>query len=128
MYSHTVSYFHKAKKTNSEHPLLKPVFNQHSYEVFQFLEKQDLNNLKCTNQFFLEICDCHSLFTDSIKGLHSLFINSIAEEVMHKETKPFIKEKNSKFKEKFNFNKSMNEFYKGSDILNQRLQSGKKKK
>ena len=38
------------------------------------------------------------------------------------------KEKKSKFKEKFNFNKSMNEFYKGSDILNERLQSGRKKK
>jgi hypothetical protein len=109
---------------------LKPVFNKNSYEIFQFLEKQDLNNLKLTNKFFFELCECHNLFTDSIKGLQSLFLNSIVADENTKKDNKIIqqKEKKSKFKEKFNFNKSMNEFYKGSEILNERLQSGRKKK
>lgn len=130
MYSQTFSYFHKKKISYDESIYLKPVFNQNSYEIFQFLDKDDLNNLKITNKYFCELCECHNLFSESIKGLQILFLNSIvAEENTKKESKIIQqKEKKSKFKEKFNFNKSMNEFYKGSDILNERLQSGRKKK
>jgi hypothetical protein len=126
MYSQTISYFHKKKITYDESIHLKPVFNLNSYEIFQFLDKKDLESLKITNKYFFELCECHNLFTESIKGLQGLFLNSILAEENTK--KAIQKEKKSKFKEKFNFNKSMNEFYKGSDILNERLLSGRKKK
>lgn len=94
-------------------------FEQFSFEIFQFLEKCDLNNLRITNKFFYDLCECHFIISDSFKGLESLMINPISEE------KPI---KKSKFREKYDFNKSMKEYYKGSEKLKERIESGRKKK
>ena len=126
MHSITLNNFYKAKILSSDYPMMKPVFQQHSFEIFQFLERSDLNNLKATNKFFNELCDCHFLFSDSIKTLSNLFLNTIKEETQIIQNDG--QEKKSKFKEKYNFNKSMNQFYKNSEILNKRIQSGKNKK
>ena len=123
MYSHTVSnfYINKISTIKKEHQQLKPVFNTYSYDILQFLTKKDIKNLKSANKFFFEICECHLLLFESFKGLNTLFSNSLIDETTKTE------QKKSKFKEKYNFNKSMNEFYKGSEILSNRIKSAKKK-
>jgi hypothetical protein len=121
MYSHTVSNFYINKNSTIKKEYeLKPVFNTFSYDILQFLNKKDIKNLKSANKFFFEICECHLLLSESIKGLNTLFSNSLLDETTNQQKK-------SKFKEKYNFNKSMNEFYKGSEILSNRIKSAKKK-
>jgi hypothetical protein len=119
MYSHTVSNFPKIKVL-CHYKSMKNCFQQFSYEIFQFLNLEDLNNLKKTSSFFNDLCHCHLLLSQSIKSLENLFANSLL-----KDEKPIVK---SKFKEKFNFNRSMKEFYKGSEKMKERIQSGKKRK
>ena len=73
--------------------------------------EEDMKNLKLTNKFLQDIVECNELFSSSIKSLSGLFNKIIIEE---EDNKPNEKEKKSKFKEKFQFNKSMNELYKHS--------------
>lgn len=115
--------------------LFKKVFSSNSYEIMQYLNKDDIISLKMSNKYLLDICECHSLFITSIQSLDKLFLTSI-DTLYNTNPKDNnsnshtinITEKKSKFKEKYNFNKPMNEYYKGSDKLNQRIQSAKKKK
>lgn len=138
MYSQTLNSFYKVKLLSNEYKYMKPAFESHSYEICQFLTKEDLKNLKLANKFFYDLCDCYLLFEESISSLQNLFKNSIINENIENtdklesevqnnsiEVKGSVKK--SKFKEKFDFNKSMNEFYKGSDTLNKRIQSGKRR-
>jgi hypothetical protein len=119
MYSHTVSSFPKIKIL-CNYKSMKNCFQQFSYEIFQFLSSDDINSLKMTNNFFYDLCHCHLLLTESIKSLEDLYACSL-----QKDETPVLK---SKFKDKFNFNRSMNEFYKGSEKMKERIQSGRKRK
>jgi hypothetical protein len=124
MYSQTLSNFYKNKTLSVEYTNMKPVFQTHSYEIFEFLDKEDITNLSLSNKFFNELCECHLLFTNSVKSLGNLFQKSIDNNNILVTTEV----KKSKFKEKFEFNKSMNKFYKGTEVYNNRIQSGRKKK
>ena len=97
--------------------LLEKCFKNNSYEIFQFLEKEDIENLKMTNKFFCNLCDCHLLLGESINSLNHLFNMTINEKV-----NPM--KKTSKLREKFNFNKPMEEYYKNSKEYHTRIQSG----
>lgn len=98
---------------------MNKVFNEFSFEIFQFLDSEDLTNLKMANKSMNEIVECHFLFKKSIFSLNDLFKKSV--EI--KENKP----KSSKLKEKYNFNKSLDEFYKGSDVYKERIESARKR-
>ena len=100
-----------------DHPLLEQCFKNNSYEIFQFLDKDDIENLKMTNKFFCNLCDCHLLLGESLNSLGSLFNMTINEKVTPMK-------KSSKLREKFNFNKPMEEYYKNSNEYKQRIQSG----
>ena len=100
-----------------DHPLLEQCFKNNSYEIFQFLDKDDIENLKKTNKFFCNLCDCHLLLGESLNSLGSLFNMTINEKVTPMK-------KSSKLREKFNFNKPMEEYYKNSNEYKQRIQSG----
>ena len=104
-----------------DHPLLEQCFKNNSYEIFQFLDKDDIENLKMTNKFFCNLCDCHLLLDESLNTLGSLFNMTINEKV-----NPI--KKTSKLREKFNFNKPMEEYYKNSKEYKDRIQSGMKRK
>ena len=77
-----------------DHPLLEQCFKNNSYEIFQFLDKEDIENLKMTNKFFCNLCDCHLLLGESINSLGSLFNMTINEKVTPMK-------KTSKLREKF---------------------------
>ncbi len=118
--------FSKQSKQNN----LRLVFESNSHEIFEYLEKADLNKLKLTNKFFYELCECNLLLTDSIRSLDKIFVNSLLISNSQENTKS-SKDKKSKFKEKFLFNKSLNSFMKGKEVetySNKRLQSAKRKK
>lgn len=104
----------------------KKAFSIISYEVFQYLMEEDMKNLKLTNKFLKDIVECNELFSCSIKSLSGLFSKIVIED---DENIPKATEKKSKFKEKFQFNKSMNELYKHSTEKppNTRLKSSFKK-
>ena len=103
-----MSFFsHKTIFTDKK--LLETVFKNNSYEIFQFLEKEDIENLEKTNKFFLDICDCYLLFDNSIKSLGKLFAISINEDNKK------VPEKKSKVREKYNFKKTIGEYYKKKD-------------
>lgn len=122
MLSQSQANFFINRPISISHPLLREVFTNNSFEIFQFLESEDISNLKMVNKFFMNVSECHELFDDSIKSLGKLFNLSvnIPEENTSK--------KKSKFKEKYNFNKPIGEYYKSSDQFYARIQSGKKKK
>ena len=117
-----ISFFsHKPIFTDLK--LLETVFKNNSYEIFQFLEKEDIENLEKTNKFFLDICDCYLLFDNSIKSLGKLFAISINEDNKK------VPEKKSKVREKYNFNKPIGEYYKKKDdSYFNRIYSAKKNK
>ncbi len=118
--------FSKQSKQNN----LKLVFESNSHQIFEFLDKEDLNKLKITNKFFYELCECNIIFTDSVKSLNKYFMNSLLIQ-NSQDNGNSSREKRSKFKEKFLFNKSLNSFMKGKEIETyneKRLQSAKRKK
>ena len=103
----------------------KKAFSIISYEVFQYLMEEDLKNLKLTNKFLKDVVECNELFSCSIKSLTGFFNKIVIED---DDNKPKDTEKKSKFKEKFQFNKSMNELYKHSiEKPSNRLRSSIKK-
>ena len=103
---------------------LKKAFSIISYQLIKYLEEKDLKNLKLTNKYFNDIVDCNELFKSSIKSLNGLF-SKIADEEEENKNKT---EKKSKFREKYTFNKSMNELYKHSaDMPPGRIKSSMKK-
>ena len=104
-----------------DHPLLEKCFKNNSYEIFQFLDKEDIENLRMTNKFFCNLCECHLLLGESINSLGFLFNMTINEKV-----NPI--KKTSKLREKYNFNKSMEEYYKNSKEYKDRIQSGMRRK
>ena len=104
-----------------DHPLLEKCFKNNSYEIFQFLDKDDIENLRRANKFFCNLCDCHLLLGESISSLGSLFNMTINEKVTP------IK-KTSKLREKFNFNKPMEEYFKNTKEYKDRIQSGMRRK
>ena len=74
-----ISFFsHKPIFTDLK--LLETVFKNNSFEIFQFLEKDDIDNLQKTNKFFLNICDCYLLMDNSMKSLGNLFAISFQED------------------------------------------------
>ena len=100
--------------------LLETIFKNNSFEIFQFLDKDDIENLEKTNKFFLNICDCYLLMDNSIKSLGNLFAISFQEDKKNPEKK-------SKVREKYNFNKPIGEYYKkNDDSYFNRIYSGKK--
>ena len=104
----------------NENKILKKIFNSCSYDIFQFLENSDIISLSFSNKFFKEVCDCHNLFTHSIKSLDKLYLDSLEKPINF-----LNKEKPSKVKEKFNFNISMNSFFESTGEFSQRAPSGK---
>ena len=100
-----------------DHPLLEKCFKDNSFEIFQFLEKEDIDNLKFANKFFNNLCECHLLFNDSIDSLNNLFNITINDKV-----EPI--KKTSKLREKYNFNKPMEQYYKNSKEYKERIKSG----
>ena len=100
-----------------DHPLLEKCFKDNSFEIFQFLEKEDIENLKLANKFFNNLCECHLLFNDSIDSLNNLFNITINDKV-----EPI--KKTSKLREKYNFNKPMEQYYKNSKEYKERIKSG----
>jgi len=62
---------------NEREYLTKKVFKSFSYEIFQFLNKEEKTRLSMTNKFFNDLVDCHGLFGDSIKSLNDLFSSNI---------------------------------------------------
>ena len=99
------------------HPLLETCFKNNSYEIFQFLDKEDIENLRMTNKFFCNLCDCYLLLGESLNSLGGLFKMTINEEAIPMK-------KTSKLREKFNFNKPMEEYYKNTKEYKDRIQSG----
>jgi hypothetical protein len=120
------NYSSKEKKMyNNLEIKFKKAFSIISYEVFQYLMEEDLKNLKLTNKFLKDIVECNELFSCSIKSLTGFFNKIVIED---DDNKPKDIEKKSKFKEKFQFNKSMNELYKHStEKPSNRLRSSIKK-
>ena len=104
-----------------DHPLLEKSFKENSFEIMQFLEKEDIDNLKMVNKFFNNLCECHLLFNDSINSLNNLFNMTINDKVV-----PMKKE--SKLREKYNFNKPMEQYYKNTKEYKERIQSGMRRK
>ena len=104
-----------------DHPLLEKCFKENSYEIMQFLDKDDIDRLKLVNKFFNNLCECHSLFNDSINSLNNLFNMTINDKV-----EPI--KKGSKLREKYNFNKPMEQYYKNSKVYKERIQSGMRRK
>ena len=104
-----------------DHPLLEKCFKENSYEIMQFLDKDDIDKLKLVNKFFNNLCECHSLFNDSINSLNNLFNMTINDKV-----EPM--KKGSKLREKYNFNKPMEQYYKNSKVYKERIQSGMRRK
>ena len=104
-----------------DHPLMEQCFKNNSYEIFQFLDKYDLANLKVTNKFFCNLCECHLLLEDSINSLGDLFNKTIND-------KAIPMKKSSKLREKYNFNKPMEEYYKNTKEYKERIQSGMRRK
>jgi hypothetical protein len=103
--------------------LMERVFKSHSYEILEFLEIKDINNLKNTSRIMYDVCECHTMFLNSIKSLDKLFIQPTPN--LNNTNNSKINK--SKFKEKFEFNKSIDVF-KGTDIYNKRIQSAMRKK
>ncbi len=115
--------FFSHKPIFTDKKLLETVFKNNSYEIFQFLEKEDIENLEKTNKFFLDICDCYLLLDNSIKSLGKLFAISINEDNKK------VPKKKSKVREKYNFNKPIGEYYKKKDdSYFNRIYSAKKNK
>ena len=116
-----ISFFsHKPIFTDLK--LLETVFKNNSFEIFQFLDKDDIENLEKTNKFFLNLCDCYLLMDNSMKSLGNLFAISFQED------KKKIPEKKSKVREKYNFNKPMEQYYKNSKEYKERIKSGMRRK
>ena len=119
MLSQSQANFFINRPISISHPLLREVFKNNSYEIFQFLEKEDIQSLKLVNKYFLDVCDCHELLDSSMKSLSQLFVQTVkVEDNGHKK---------SKLKEKFNYNKPVGEYYKPEEGY-KRIESGKKKK
>ena len=100
-----------------DHPLLEKCFKDNSFEIFQFLEKEDIDNLNFANKFFNNLCECLLFFNDSIDSLNNLFNITINDKV-----EPI--KKTSKLREKYNFNKPMVQYYKNSKEYKERIKSG----
>ena len=128
-YTNTQSNFFQ-EKPFIYHPSFEEVFKNNSYEIFQFLENRDIENLRRTNKFFCDICDCYYLFDNSIQSLGKLFAMSLNNENNNdsKNNKIVTKDKKSKFIEKFNFNQSVDKYYKNTEEYYQRIKSAKKNK
>ena len=120
-FSQSQASFFVHKSLLIDHPLLEKCFKDNSYEILQFLDKEDLDNLKLVNKFFNNLCDCHSLFNNSINSLNNLFNITINDKV-----EPI--KKGSKLREKYNFNKPMEQYYKNSKEYKERIQSGMRRK
>ena len=116
-FSQSQASFFVHKPLFLDHPLLEKCFKDNSFEIFQFLEKEDIDNLKLANKFFNNLCECHLLFNDSIDSLNNLFNITVNDKV-----EPI--KKTSKLREKYNFNKPMEQYYKNSKEYKERIKSG----
>jgi len=76
---------------NERENLTKQVFKSFSYEIFQYLNKEDKARLSMTNKFFYDIVDCHCLFDESFKSLNNLFSTMIELDNEVEEEKPTSK-------------------------------------
>ena len=129
-YTNTQSNFFQEKPFIYNHPSVEDVFKNNSYEIFQFLENRDIENLRRTNKFFCDICDCYYLFDNSIQSLGKLFAMSLNNENNNNSIHNSIvaKDKKSKFMEKYNFNQSVDKYYKNTEEYYERIKSARKNK
>ena len=129
-YTNTQSNFFQEKPFIDNHPSFEDVFKNNSYEIFQFLENRDIENLRRTNKFFCDICDCYYLFDNSIQSLGKLFAMSLNNENNNNSIHNSIvaKDKKSKFMEKYNFNQSVDKYYKNTEEYYERIKSARKNK
>ena len=108
------NYKEKEKDINNKND---KVFNKAitiiSYNLLEYLTEEEKQNLKLVNKHVMDIVDCEELFKTSINSLGKLFYKENLFEDEDLKNKP--PEKISKFKEKFTFNKSLNELYKNSE-------------
>ncbi len=79
-------------------PFLEEAFKNNSYEIFQFLDNKDINNLRKTNKFFWDICDCYFLFDDTIQSLSKFFSTSLNNDIND----------NDNFNQNYNYNYNNN--------------------
>ena len=128
-YTNTQSNFFQ-EKPFIYHPSFEEVFKNNSYEIFQFLDNRDIENLRRTNKFFCDICDCYFLFDNSIQSLGKLFAMSLNNENNNNSIHNSIvaKDKKSKFMEKYNFNQSVDKYYKNTEEYYERIKSARKNK
>ena len=117
----TMSTFSQPNTQIVDYLLIEKCFKNNSYEIFQFLDNNDLDNLKLTNKFFNNLCECHYLFNNSINSLNNLFNKTINDKI-----EPI--KKGSKLREKYYFNKPMETYYKNSKEYKDRIQSGMRRK
>lgn len=108
----------KSSDYNFNSLLVTKCFKSHSHDILQFLTRKDIDNLKLVNKAFLDICDCHALFSNSIRQLGDLFKMNVDIDTPNAQKK-------SKFRERFNFNKSINDMYKGNETISTRIYSGR---
>jgi hypothetical protein len=124
--------------------LFKNVFSTSGYEIIKYLDTKDIESLRLTNKYINDICECHSILTTSFKNLNNLFNTSVENTDFFKKLSFFddsiylstgqsfasnitgTSEKKSKFKEKYTFNKPIDEYYTESDKFKHRLQSAKR--
>jgi hypothetical protein len=124
--------------------LFKSAFSTCGYDIIKYLNEDDLDRLRLVNKFLYDICECQTVLTGSISNLNKLFNTSVENTDFFKKLSFFdesrylstgqsfasnitgTSEKKSKFKEKYNFNKPIDEFYTESDKYKHRLQSAKK--
>jgi hypothetical protein len=107
--------------------LFKNVFTNHSNNILQYLHKHEIDCLKHTNKYINDICECHLLLSESMNSLSDLFSSLLVKTSdASKEHVSENKGKKSKFREKYNFNKSIDEYYKDSYIYEKRVQSARK--
>ena len=98
---------------NENNKRFNKAFTIISYDLLEFIEEEDKQNLKLVNKHVNDIVDCGELFKTSIKSLGKIFYKENFYE--DEDLKNKLPEKKSKFKEKFTFNKSLNELYKHSE-------------
>ena len=101
------------KIDNDKDKRFNKAFTIISYNLLEYLTEEEKQNLKLVNKHVNDIVDCGDLFKTSINSLGKLFYKENLFEDEDLKNKPL--EKKSKFKEKFTFNKSLNDLYKYSD-------------
>jgi hypothetical protein len=122
--------------------LLPDVLSENGYNILSYLDGNDIENFRMTNKLIYDICECHEVFSNSFKNVNKLFTSSVENTDFFKKLTFFDDSKfistgqsfasnitgtsdRSKFKEKYNFNKPILEYYTESEQYKHRLQSAR---